>query len=555
MSEARARKGKVWSLCFAALLVGAASAAAAQYTDVPAGAWYADAVSKLTEDGIVSGYDAGGGLRRFDPARQVTRAEFLKMCLVGLLDDGLRQSLSLYGLLTVSPFPDVPADQWPAPYVAFAKAWNIVTPFASSFSPNSAITRTDAVAMIYQTMELSGSLVEVRGDRIFTDVGPQDVHIHEAYMAGIVEGYSDGSFRPAALLSRAEAAVLLARARRRSIDELDFGLKIKAQTPVTPHFPARSASATRDTVGIRVNRPDNPNNLIQVHLEAHPIVTDSRVEYVLRRSGPDIRVWPNREKSSPAWLDDADQRQIDESALTNGIDIFVESTAPGSADLVLEVRKLFDGKVLGSAAIRLKAFASLVVVLGGEFQHPEKYEPSNGALCSSTGCGIFDLGYFLYSDGYDAMIFDEDDVEDLSGKGRVFDSIKDAVENRGVNDIAIIGYSHGGGATFFLSVALFSQNLGGTFSLAFTAYVDAVRSGTLVPEIYRPILSQYHLNIFQAHLPLHGAETLTLSAQFTENVPVNDKNWGTDLAHTSIDDDPNVAAEIVNALRKHVKNP
>ena len=45
------------------------------YTDVPAGAWYAKAVSVATEAGVMEGI--GGGL--FDPARAVTRAELAQV--------------------------------------------------------------------------------------------------------------------------------------------------------------------------------------------------------------------------------------------------------------------------------------------------------------------------------------------------------------------------------------------------------------------------------------------------------------------------------------------
>lgn len=547
MPKSSARKGKVRFLGVAILLAGAAQAAASQYIDIPAGSWYADAVTRLTADGIVSGYDAGSGLRRFEPARQVTRAEFLKMCLERLLDDGLRQSLSLYGLLKASPFPDVPADQWPAPYTAFAKTWNIVDPHASSFSPNSSITRTDAVAMIFRTMELSGSLVEFRGDRIFTDVGPQDVHIHKVYMAGIVDGYSDGSFRPTALLTRAEAVVQLDRAKRSTSN--NFGLLLSAQTPITPHFPARQSSQTRDSVGIRLNNPASSDNLVLVHLGARPVVLDAGVEYYLRRSGPGIRVWRLKERIPPAWIDESDEHRLDDAELRAGVDVFVESTARGSVYLSLEARNHFDGRVLSSVSIRLNTFSSLVIILGGEGQHPGDYDPADGSRCSS--CGLFDLGYFLYSDGYDAQIFDEDDV-DFDGFGRVFDAIRVAVDNRGISTIAVIGYSHGGGSTLLLSRRLRDdQTIKSPYSLSLSAYVDAIRSGTVDAETARPFGSQYHLNIYETFtLVLHGSQTFDAGLP-TKNIPVTDE-WGSDLNHFTIDDDSAVAREVVKAVHEHV---
>ena len=59
------------TLTVMASLTGAAFAA--EYTDIPAGAWYASAVEHVTEHGIFGGYEDG----RFGPGDAITREMFV----------------------------------------------------------------------------------------------------------------------------------------------------------------------------------------------------------------------------------------------------------------------------------------------------------------------------------------------------------------------------------------------------------------------------------------------------------------------------------------------
>jgi hypothetical protein len=109
-------------------------------------------------------------------------------------------------------------------------------------------------------------------------------------------------------------------------------------------------------------------------------------------------------------------------------------------------------------------FTSVVIVLGGEGQVPtDPADPNHGT---------FQVACALYRDGYDVHMYDED-VVDNTGAGEAFDEVLSAVNEREVTDIAIFGYSHGGGSTYDLAGRLLNQ---ADIGVDFTSYVDAVQN-------------------------------------------------------------------------------
>ena len=78
------------------------------------------------------------------------------------------------------------------------------------------------------------------------------------------------------------------------------------------------------------------------------------------------------------------------------------------------------------------------------------------------------------------------------------------MEESYVSEVAIYGYSHGGGSTHDLA-SIIAPKLG-SVQLKFTGYIDAVAQPLINPvsERRRPLGSKYHMNYFQTHLPLRG---------------------------------------------------
>jgi hypothetical protein len=169
----------------------------AAFTDVPASYWAYAAVAALTARGIVGGFPDG----TFRPDAPVTRAQFVKMLVLatGLTPTG--------GAL---PFADVPAGAWYAPYVAAAVRAGIVqglTP--ETFGPDLPVTREQLALLLARALRLQGSAALTFRDAAAIDAWAAP-GVQAAVAAGLLDGFPDGTFRPLAAATRAQAAKVLA---------------------------------------------------------------------------------------------------------------------------------------------------------------------------------------------------------------------------------------------------------------------------------------------------------------------------------------------------------
>ncbi|MFM9964581.1 MAG: hypothetical protein ACKV2Q_25540 [Planctomycetaceae bacterium] len=183
--------------------------------------------------------------------------------------------------------------------------------------------------------------------------------------------------------------------------------------------------------------------------------------------------------------------------------------------------------------VRFHTFTSIVVALGGEFEDP----------IANRGQGTFQTAIALYEGGYDVYMHDEDDVNG-QGFGAVYDEIVTAIRARGVGGVAVFGYSHGGGSTFDLVNRLVLDRDAGrivAFTIPFSAYVDAVTTGSVTQENRRPP-SMYHANYYQRGTeadffldggPIPAAEA---PAATTFQLDVETRPWGLNTVHLEIDD-------------------
>ena len=164
-----------------------------------------------------------------------------------------------------------------------------------------------------------------------------------------------------------------------------------------------------------------------------------------------------------------------------------------------------------------------------------------------------------YTQGYDVHMFDEDNVA-ADGSGPVYDEVVNAIQNRSVNDVAIYGYSHGGGSTYDLADRLDLNRAGiGVFEITWSSYVDSVSNNSdvdLAQELRRPPSTAYHANHYQ-----HGA---FLPDFFLDGGPVPDSNppptgldvettpWGASSTHFDVDDYPEVRGFMETTLLPRV---
>lgn len=174
----------------------------ASFPDI-VGHWAEKAIESLRSRNIVEGKSDG----KFDVDAPTTRAEFLK---IALLNAGYEVSV-----FSGSNFTDIQKRDWFYDYVSFAQYSGFIHGYQDgTFRPNDPINRAEALVLM---MRISGVGISDYSSITlpFYDINTNDWFTHaivNAHQLGLVEGYGDGSFRPAAKMSRGEMAVIAERA-------------------------------------------------------------------------------------------------------------------------------------------------------------------------------------------------------------------------------------------------------------------------------------------------------------------------------------------------------
>ncbi|MDQ0245530.1 SpoIID/LytB domain protein [Bacillus fengqiuensis] len=166
------------------------------FKDVTDTHWAETYINDLSQKNIISGYSD----RTFRPNNTVTRAQFTKIMI---------NSIG-YGLVfNQQSFPDVPKDDWANPYVeaAIQNGLLLQTEVGTHFNSNVPITREEMAVMIGRALQLS----PVSRPEKFTDnyQMKRPGLVEAVSEAGILDGYSDGTFKPKNFLSRAQAAKVI----------------------------------------------------------------------------------------------------------------------------------------------------------------------------------------------------------------------------------------------------------------------------------------------------------------------------------------------------------
>lgn len=179
--------------------------------------WARADVELLRARGGLEGFPDG----TFGPDQRLTRAEFVKMLVLSL---GLRESVAeLKGVQ--SRFRDVPNDHWAVPYLEAAAERSLVQGDGDgAFRPDADIKRAEAATILAQAF--GAQWVEGAAELPFSDgaaVPPWAVgYIASLWRAGLLNGYEDGTWRPLAPISRAEAVTLLVRSLKRTGQAFDL---------------------------------------------------------------------------------------------------------------------------------------------------------------------------------------------------------------------------------------------------------------------------------------------------------------------------------------------
>ena len=172
--------------------------AATSFADVPANAYFADAVKWAVENGVTNGLSD----TMFGPYESCTRAQIVTF---------LWRAAGSPEPKTMSSFTDVPASAYYAKAVAWAIENGITNGMTeTTFAPDATCTRGQSVTFLYRALKGTAS-----GSTNFTDVKPDAFYadaVNWAVASDVTNGTSATTFSPNADCTRAEIVAFLYRA-------------------------------------------------------------------------------------------------------------------------------------------------------------------------------------------------------------------------------------------------------------------------------------------------------------------------------------------------------
>ncbi len=178
--------------------------AAGKFTDIKGDEWYASAVLKANELGIMNGTSD----TTFAPLKNLSRAEYVAI-LFRLSGGEENMEFS---------FTDVPDDAWYKKYVGWAESAGVITGYgnAETFGGNELITREQLMLMTSRYMkyewisfEDSATAVEFADKAKISDWAADGVEITRK--AGLITGDANANFNPQNPATRAEIATIVVR--------------------------------------------------------------------------------------------------------------------------------------------------------------------------------------------------------------------------------------------------------------------------------------------------------------------------------------------------------
>ena len=172
------------------------------FTDVPAEAWYSEAVDYATENGIMNG--VGGN--RFEPETELKR-EMLAVILWNMTDNPETNG--------IAPFLDVTSDKYYAEAIAWANENGVMYGYGEEFGVGEAVTREDFAAILYRYAAFKGYDTTQGGMAIREFIDFEQIADYAAEAlgwavnSGIISGMGDGTISPKTSTYRGQAAVML----------------------------------------------------------------------------------------------------------------------------------------------------------------------------------------------------------------------------------------------------------------------------------------------------------------------------------------------------------
>lgn len=176
------------------------------FLDVPKSFWGYESIERAAQLGYVNG--VGGG--KFEPNRQLTRAEFVTM---------LHRMAGKPTASTAAAFTDVSQNAWYRDAVNWAAEKGYVNGTGeNSFNPDGKITRQEVVTILFRysgSQSGAETMFTAAYDSQFTDSGAiapwAKTAMYWAIYNGVVNGTSPTTVSPTATATRAEVAAIFVR--------------------------------------------------------------------------------------------------------------------------------------------------------------------------------------------------------------------------------------------------------------------------------------------------------------------------------------------------------
>ena len=179
--------------------------AALPFADVPAAAWYADAVQYAHEKGLMTGVSAA----EFAPDGTATRGQ-----IVTILWRLAGSPVVNYAMR----YADADEGAWYGEAVRWAASTGVVTGYTESrFGPNDAITREQLAAILYRYIKTQGQgftgmwYFPLRYDDAASISDWADEAMHWCVMKGVLNGTGETTLSPQLTATRAQLATILQR--------------------------------------------------------------------------------------------------------------------------------------------------------------------------------------------------------------------------------------------------------------------------------------------------------------------------------------------------------
>lgn len=172
------------------------------FNDLENFSWAKEAIESLAAKNVLN----GDGTGKFRPEDAVTREEFVKMVI---------EAFQVEKSEAEEHFSDVPKEAWHCSYVMTAFNNKIISGISDElFGTGENITRQDAAVILQRALEVCAVSLEKKKTLIdFTDSGDVAeyalVSVDALARYGVFGGFEDGSFRPYAPITRAEAAKVI----------------------------------------------------------------------------------------------------------------------------------------------------------------------------------------------------------------------------------------------------------------------------------------------------------------------------------------------------------